>query len=248
MKSLDIHNTIPFEIKNIKAIVFDLDGTIYPAKQFENQIKPNMVKHAAKTLNIDEESARKTLALYRKEFRSSVLGLQKYHEIDPKIFLESVFNDIDTSSALMYPGLLEELQLLSTKKSLKLLTNSNYSHAEKMVTKFNLTNVFDNIYSVDDWNFIRKPNIEVFDGLVERLNLPSESILIVDDSYLNLEIAHHKGMRTMLVSNQIVEAPYYWEMHKREKHLPQSFIDLAAHNITTLVKEINNVLIKNSNT
>ncbi|NOK59852.1 MAG: hypothetical protein GFH27_549291n44 [Chloroflexi bacterium AL-W] len=226
----------------IQHVVFDLDGTLYPTTAgLEFQIKPTMVRHAAKALGIDKETAHRQLALYRAEFRSSVLGLRQYHGIDPAAFLDAVFADLDSSQAVLRPGLKDGLAALRRLCSLSLLTNSSRGHAYRMLQQFGLSEVFEVIFSVEDWDFIRKPNPEVFDNLVQRLNVTGEAITLFDDSYLNLEVAHERGMVTVLVSNGVAEPPFFWEMHRQEYHQAPAFVDIATHDVTSIIDTLTKV-------
>ncbi len=98
--------------------------------------------------------------------------------------------------------------------------------------------VFTNVYSVETANYLLKPKRKVFDTRLENLKLPASSVLIFDDSYLNLEVAHKIGMSTVQVSNGIAEAPKFWEIHKKVFHDAPEFVDLSTHSIVQLLDEL----------
>jgi putative hydrolase of the HAD superfamily len=224
---------------NIRHIIFDLDGTLYSSKSgIEFQIPKSMVKQTSIELSIDEESARVLLRKYRDEFKSSVLGLQKYHNIDPNIFYLKVYNRLDISPIEKYENFENLISDLSIKCDLYLLTNSNITHAIKVLKALDLFGYFSKIYSVEFSNFIRKPNIEVYQNVIKDLSVDTDKILNIDDSYLNLKIANQLGIKTALVSNGISEPPLFWEMHKKLFHKPPSFLDASEHNINKLIEKL----------
>lgn len=223
----------------IKAVVFDLDGTLYSSKAgLEFQIKPQMCAQTANQLGVSEAEARQLLARYRDEFRSSVLGLREYHGINPADFLNAVYGNLDRSVIVPYLGLADQIKSLSQLCSIYLLTNSNRLHALDVLSRIGLTDTFMEIYSVEDNDYIRKPNAEAYQTLLQNLGFAPESILCFDDSYPNLEVAHGMGLRTALVSNGIVEPPLFWEMHKRETHAAPEFVDLFTFDLTNLLTSL----------
>lgn len=225
--------------KQIRAIVFDLDGTLYSSRAgLEFQLKPKMVGHAASVLNISEDEARALLGKYRKEYRSSVLGLKEYHDIDPTDFLHAVYSSLDLSKIQLYDGLSELVESLSAITPLYLLTNSNRSHAQSVLKKLEILQFFTCVFSVEDAGFIRKPNKEAYETLLANLKLDARSVLCFDDSYPNLQVAHDLGMYTAMVSNGISEPPKFWEMHRLEEHDAPDFVDVCDHSITNLLHAI----------
>lgn len=224
---------------HIEAIVFDLDGTLYSSKAgLEFQLKPKMVEHTSLALGIRQSEARNLLQKYREEFRSSVLGLQKYHSIDPEEFLNGVYRDLDRSRIVPYSGLSEAMHTLSRLVPLYLLTNSNRQYATLVVEQLGLTGVLIRMFPVEEANFVRKPNLEPYLTLLGRLGVAPQRVLNVDDSYLNLEVAHGLDLLTVLVSNGIADPPKFWEMHKRVYHDAPDYVDYHTHYIADFMSRL----------
>ncbi|TYR78272.1 HAD-IA family hydrolase [Priestia megaterium] len=228
-------NTLCY-LNNINTIILDLDGTIYPESGITSQIKMYMRQQAAKTLGVNEQNALRMLKTYAKQYATELIGLKELHGINPEYFLEEVYSQINISTIESYEGVRENLRELSKFYTLVLTTNSNRGHAKRVIEKFKLTNIFDFIFSVEDWEFIRKPNPLVFNGILEKVGIEAMNAILFDDSYLNLNTAKKIGMKTVLVSNNIVEPPFFFEMHKQEKHLIPSSVDIATHNISDVLQ------------
>lgn len=230
---------IDIDQNTIQSIIFDLDGTLYSAKsKIEFAIIPNFQKQTAKYLNCSAEEAIKTIQKYKKEFGTGVLGLEKYHNINPTEFLNEVFKGIDISNIIPYKGLDNLIKKLSSKSELYILSNSNNLHVERVLKHLGLFDYFIKIFTTENFNFQRKPNQVVYEKILKELRISPPKLLNFDDSYLNLEIANDYGIRTILVSNGISEPPLFWEMHKRIFHPPPSFLSHATHDIVSVLKFI----------
>ncbi|WP_052807273.1 HAD-IA family hydrolase [Risungbinella massiliensis] len=227
-------------VANLKVLLFDLDGTLYPASAIENKIGPTFFGHAKKVFQLDAEQTYETIQQYRKEFHHVIFGLKKYYGIDPDTFYADVFESLDISAAEPYNGLIDILHECSKYYKLALWTNSSRGHAKRLLEKFSCLNLFSYIFSLEDFNYYKKPNREGFEMCLEKLKESPKNVLFFDDSYLNLKTAKIIGLNTVLVSNHIVEPPYFWEMHRKEKHFPQSFVDYNTHNLTEMLEFILN--------
>ena len=222
-------------------IIFDLDGTLYSSKsKMEFQIIPNFQDQTSKYLKIPKEDAITLIKKYRKEFVVPILGFKKYHGVDPYAFLNDVFRNIDISKLKPYNGLNIAIKKISEICNVILLTNSNKSHADRILNEIGLRSYFNDILSTERFNFIRKPNKYVYEEILRITGSDPNTILNIDDSYLNLEVANHFGLRTILVSNGIADPPKFWEMHKRIYHDPPTFVDYATHDITKSLNFLTN--------
>jgi putative hydrolase of the HAD superfamily len=223
----------------IKHVLFDLDGTLYSSKSgIEYQIVPLIVKHTALVLSIAECEAKVLLRNYRQEFKSTVLGLQKYHNIDPVKFFETVYNDINVETIRKYDGLQDNIELLSKGMSLHLLTNSNRTHANRILKKLGLFQYFTNIFSVENANFIRKPEPIAYLTALKNISAKPNELVTIDDSYLNLVTANNLGISTILVSNGISKPPLFWEMHEKIYHEAPNFVLGSYQNINNAIEAL----------
>lgn len=220
----------------IKHVLFDLDGTLYSSKSgIEYQIVPLIAKHTSLILSIDENETKLLLGKYRTEFKSVALGLQKYHGIDPVVFFEMVYEDINLSTIVEYENLQFYLEKLANCVTLHLLTNSNSSHAKRVLKMLGLIEYFENLFSVENSYFIRKPESIVYENVIDNLDAEPSEIIAIDDSYLNLKTASNLGLYTILVSNGISDPPLYWEMHEKIYHEAPEFVSGSFQNTTDAI-------------
>ena len=133
------------DLSVIKTWVFDLDNTIYsPQKDIFEQIDKRMTKFITGRLKVTEDDAFKIQKKYFIKYGTTLAGLMKEDKIQPKDFLDFV-HDIDLSC------LSADTELSSAIKQLKgekiIFTNGSKAHAEKVISRLELNNVFDEILS-----------------------------------------------------------------------------------------------------
>lgn len=227
--------------RKIKAVIFDLDGTLYSsADGLEQQIRPAMRKQTMKALNISEDKARELMVRYRNEYGHGVLGLQKEYGVDPKRFLAAVFSGLDRSVIQPYKGLENHIKALSALAPLYLVTNSNTDHAQAVLSALKLKSYFTRIFSIEDLYYRLKPLGTGYENILRRIDVPAQSVLVFDDSYLNLETARKLGMRTVLVSNGLAKRPLFYEMHKMKEHDAPKWVDGSTDHITDFLGSLLN--------
>ena len=231
--------------KNILACVFDMDGTLYSSSAcVEQQIKPSMIKTASTMLGLSEEASTNLLRKYRSQFKSSILGLEKFHNINPFEFYDTVYGNIDISKVEPYRGFSTALKELSRKCPTFVLTNSNRSFAKKVLSTLGIEDVFRKIFTVEDNGFIRKPNKEVYDSLFkDKLELDPKQVLIFDDIASSQKVAAAFGATTILVGNGLRPEPKFVDLHTNIEYSGKpKFLFDATHNICEYINKINHHL------
>ena len=228
----------------VAALVFDFDGTLYESSAgIEQQLRPLMVQTAARTLDVSHDEARQVLARYRSQYRSSVLGLQEYHNVDPVSFLEEVYGNLDLSKMESRPGLSIELSRLSKALPLVVFTNSNRSFTYRAIEILGLTDIFESVRTIEDNDFIRKPEPEAYEGLYRSLGLVPEQVAMFDDIVSSLQVLDSFGSNAILVGNGLRPAPCFVDLHTGEEYQDvPDFIDAWTHDLPGFLGEVNEQL------
>lgn len=184
-------------LKNRDVWVFDLDNTLYPAHlAVMSQVEQRMTEFVMRTLNLDREAAFKVQHGYWHEYGTTLNGLMVNHQIDSAEFLDFV-HDIDHSVLTPDPALASHIAALSGPRYV--YTNGTVSHAERVIARLGLDNVFDDIFDIAASGFTPKPHRESFDRFTRQLGVDPSRAVMFEDSARNLETAAQMGFATVLV-------------------------------------------------
>ena len=146
----------------IKTWIFDLDNTLYPPEEnIFSQIDQKMTSFIADNLKISNEEAFNIQKQNFIDHGTTLAGFMNSgnDKIDPDKFLEFV-HDINLNSLQEDNNLRKILLLLPGKKYI--FTNGTKKHAENVLKKLNLENIFQSIFGIKEANYLPKPNLETY--------------------------------------------------------------------------------------
>ena len=148
-------------LAKIDCWIFDLDNTLYPASvNLFSQINVKMSDYIMTLLDVDKLTADKMRAVYWEKYGTSLAGLMQNHQIDPEDFL-NVVHDIDFSVLSKDLNLSNSLNKLPGRKLV--YTNGTAPYAREVLKYRGLTDVFDEIYGIEDAAYVPKPFPEAFE-------------------------------------------------------------------------------------
>jgi len=221
------------ELKNIKNILFDLDGVLYQdLKSVFGQVSRRMTEYISKKLNLNLKKAKELQANYFHKYNTSLNGLMIHHNIEPKDFLKYVHN-IDLSFMSKDTVLRNELENLNLKKFI--FTNGSKEHANNIITHLGINDLFDGLFDIVDSEFSPKPTAKAFDLMIKKFNINPKETLYIEDIAKNLSIGKERGAITAWLIND-----EYWGKKESNK----DFIDFKVKNLSLFLKEIR--LLQNS--
>ncbi|MAV62646.1 pyrimidine 5'-nucleotidase [Rhodobiaceae bacterium] len=187
----------------IKSWVFDLDNTLYdPEEDIFSQIDKKMTSFISKRFDINTNDAFNIQKEYFLEYGTTLAGLMndKNSNIDPDEFLEYVHN-IDLKS--LNPNLELKKAITNLIGPKFIFTNGTKYHAENVIRKLDLENVFEFIFDIKAANYIPKPNIETYDSFFESTGINPKTSIMFEDMGRNLIPAKDLGMTTVLIKREI---------------------------------------------
>lgn len=186
------------DISTIKYLIFDLDDTLYsPSYGITNYFNERINIFITHKLNIDIAQAKRLNKLYHLKYGLTGKGLEIEHNVNFQEYL-SFMHDINIETILQRDPKLENiLKLIECKKIL--LSNSIYLHAQKVLKKLEILDYFSDIFTIESFNYLYKPNLEVFGLLMEKLDVEASECYYFDDAIRNLIPAHQMGLKTVLV-------------------------------------------------
>jgi len=191
-------------LKEIKVLVWDLDGTLYDEiPVIKKEIRSNVVKAISKVQLISLKQAEKLFAKTYKELNSSTKTMMKYG-VDKKWILSGEWYN---KAQLKY--IKKDLRLKMMFDNLKNLihiinTNGSILPTKKKLKKLGLPlDIFEKIYSNADMFGILKPDLLPFKKVIKYTKLlPENHLFIGDRDKTDLVPAKKIGMRTCLVWGQ----------------------------------------------
>jgi pyrimidine 5'-nucleotidase len=196
--------------KNIKLIIFDLDGTLYSYDTDEAEYSDfeAVAKAISQLLNINYDKALKlTKESYRKYGMTFELFLNE-HNISFKELEKLYFHFLSTDFLKPDKKLNEILENLPMKKIV--YTHSNNEWMKKVLKKLEMYTIMDVARSYHSDNFLCKKNesFDTFKKICEEQNVPYENTLFIDDKDINLKYAKKLGIKTILLNETEEKSPY----------------------------------------
>ena len=187
-------------LNKINSWIFDLDNTLYhPSLNIFEEIDSRMQKFISLRLGIGLKEAWTLQKKYFRKYGATLKGLMKFHQIDPKQFLDYV-QKINLEKIKVNPELKSALAELNGTKIV--YTNSTKNYANRILKRLGLNKSFDGIFDIMDANYIPKPSYKSYKMLLKNFNLIPEESIMFEDLPQNLVPASKLGMRTVWVKNE----------------------------------------------
>lgn len=186
------------QFANIDTWIFDLDDTLYARSTgLHQQLKSRVVGFIAALMKLDHAKAEAIHIDYYERYGATLQGLVQLHGVAPKTFLDFV-HAIDLSPLRSDARLSRALSSLPGRRVI--FTNSSRAHAAAVLDALSLSDLFDAIYSIEDCNFVGKPQRSAYAGFLAAHAIDPGSSAMFDDRVGNLAVPHDLGMRTILVA------------------------------------------------
>jgi len=217
-------------LAKIDCWIFDLDNSLYPASSdLFSQVCENMSNYIANTLNMEKAKADKLRYEYWQKYGTSLAGLMKNFKIDPDHFLE-VVHDIDFSVLSKDSKLLKALNKLPGRKIV--YTNGTVPYAREVLKYRGLAGVFDEIYGVENANYIPKPFPEAYKLIFAKAKIIYNRSAMFEDEIRNLKVPFDLGLKTILICDTSTN---------------ENYVDYSAENLPDFLRQIISTSLKEKN-
>ncbi|MGQ0659762.1 pyrimidine 5'-nucleotidase [Sphingosinicella sp.] len=179
--------------------IFDLDNCLYPAAtNLFALIDVRMGEYIQRLLGCDPVEARSVQKRHFLEHGTTLAGLMRSHNVDPREFLCFV-HDIDLARIAADPALVAALDRLPGRKFV--FTNASEDYAARVLERLGLANAFDGLHDIHAMNYAPKPDPASYRALCERFGIEPTRAAFVEDMARNLIPAKALGMTTIWVDN-----------------------------------------------
>ena len=171
----------------LKYLLFDLDNTLYSSRYgLEKGVSQRIKEYTAVLLGISPEEAWK--------MRLSNMG--QYGTCLEWLMAEKGFTDCEAYLAAVHPP--DEADSLPPDEDLRaflsglsipkaILTNSPMEHADRILGKLGIGDLFTHIFDIRMCHYAGKPRPEVYYRALETLGLSAGEVLFIDDNLFYIE-------------------------------------------------------------
>ena len=185
------------DLRHVDTWLFDLDNTLYPPEaEFMSLIEGRMTRFVARETGLPRDEAFALQKKYLSEHGTTLAGLMANHGVDPEAFLDEV-HDVSMASLVPDPALRVAIEGLPGRRLV--FTNGDKSHAERVLKKLELDDLFEATFHIALADYIPKPHPETFARMMAFHDVVPARTAFFEDSARNLAPAHALGMTTVLV-------------------------------------------------
>jgi putative hydrolase of the HAD superfamily len=178
----------------VQVLLLDLDETLYPRgngvlRRIDRRINSFMIER----LGIAPEEVDGERLRLRDRFGTTMRGLVERYELDTDEYLRHC-HGVDLSDLLRPdPRLRALLRRLPVRKAV--LTNAPRAHADQVLRLLGVADLLEQVIALEDLRYSPKPAADAYAAALDRLAVPAEACMFVDDvlTFVRAAIAH--GMR-----------------------------------------------------
>jgi putative hydrolase of the HAD superfamily len=166
----------------VRHLIFDLDNTLYPSTaQMDKGITQRMLEAVADYFHVSfEEGA--TLRLQRfSKFGTTLEWLRSEGLTDIESYFAKVHPENEADELCENPELRPLIQSIDIPKII--LTNAPMEHAERVLKKLNVIDLFDDICDLRKCNLMGKPSEYSFTKALQMCGGTLEDTVFFDDLY-----------------------------------------------------------------
>ena len=179
--------------------IFDLDNTLYPAStRLFDLIDERMTAYVGRVLGSDPAEARRVQKQYFRDHGTTLAGLMKLHQVEPRDFLDDV-HAIALDRVTPDDQLARGLAALPGRRFV--FTNGDADYATRVLTAIGIGDQFHGMIDIHASDYLPKPDAHGYRLLIERFGIDPARAVLVEDMAKNLRPAKALGMTTVWVDN-----------------------------------------------
>ena len=161
-------------------LLFDMDNTLYPASSdMDKGITRRMLECVAEFFHCDMEKATALRAERIVHYSTTLEWLRAEGMSDIEGFLAHVHPDNEADELTEQPALRDFL--LSLKMPMSILTNAPHEHADRVLAKLGVADLFEAVTDIRDAGFNGKPYPDAYLAALKKVGATLEETLFLDD-------------------------------------------------------------------
>lgn len=178
--------------------LFDLDNTLYPSDcGLFRAIDRRINLYLEEFFGIGGERADGVRREYFEKYGITLVGLMQERGVDPAHYLDFVHR-VPVADYLR-PNVRLRNILESIPASKSIFTNGSRRHSEAVTAALGVSGLFENVFDIAELGYVPKPDPRAYRTVLDRLGIPGDAAVLVEDLPRNLPPARDLGMTTILV-------------------------------------------------
>jgi len=188
-------------MRRLRAILFDLDNTLYDAGEGLQWLGDVRIRQWIEArLGLSEEEADALRVRTWRQYGTTARGLEAEYGLAQAPFYEETIGQIDPREHIRPdPELAAMLEQLTA--DCYVFTNAPAVYAERVLDALGVRERFRGIFDIEHSGWHCKPEPEAYRRVLERLGLAPWEVGFVEDNPRNLPPAVELGMYTVLLDN-----------------------------------------------
>lgn len=181
---------------NIKAVLFDFDGTIMDT----NEVIINSWQHTFRNLTGKEADVNMLLGTFGEPLEISIDKMLPEFSRDDAMRIYREYQYCNFKGLIsLFPGVVEVLRELKGKDIKTAIVTSRLRRTTmEGIEKFDLHDFFDTVVTMEDTKK-HKPDAEPAFEALRRLDIEAERAIMVGDSKFDIMCARNAGVKSVLV-------------------------------------------------
>ena len=185
------------DLRHVDTWLFDLDNTLYPPEaEILALVEDRMARFVMREAGLDRAAADALRDRYWREHGTTLAGLMANHGINPEAFLTEVH---DVALDRLQPDARLAAALARLPGRRLVFTNGDAGHAERVLAKLGLAELFEDTFHIGSSGYIPKPDRRCFEQMIAAHGVTPPSTAFFEDSARNLAPAAELGMSTVLI-------------------------------------------------
>lgn len=187
----------------IKAVFFDLDGTIVDTEKYYRVCWPLALKHFGYDITDEQVLALRSMGRpYIIEYFKRIFGEKFDYEEVKEYRKKLITNKIKTEGLVLKKGVQNCLKYLETTKIKKVIvTTSDVERTKRYLKNVDLENCFDDIISGVNVKF-GKPAPDVYILACKEIGAQPSDTIAIEDAPNGIESAYKAGCNVIMVPDQ----------------------------------------------
>lgn len=193
---------MPIMPYTIRAILFDLDNTLYDAEAgLQDEGDRRITRWIMDQLGLPHDEADALRLRTWKQYGTTASGLEAEYGMDARGLYDATISRIEPSHHLEpWPELRAMLAAMSTTRHV--FTNAPEAYAWAVLSALGVRDLFHAVFGIEYCDYQCKPNPLAYSRILSDLALPPEQVVFVEDNPGNLGPARELGMVTVLLGDR----------------------------------------------